>query len=179
MGMKRAKEFSEGLRKTCRLIANNNWLIVCSNQERESDFGVITPGGKGMPYYSTVRIRMTPDKPAKIEKEKKIGKKTLTKVIGIRTTCEVKKNSFDDPFRVSPISFIFNYGVDDIRDQLQWHKEVSGDEKYNVFDSEYATMEAAIKYIEDNNLEQRLKARTIKKWKEIEDAFRTERKKRF
>jgi recombination protein RecA len=179
MGMRRAKEFSEGLRKTCRLIANNNWLIVCSNQERESQTGVVTPGGKGIPYYATVRIRLTPDKPAKIEKEKKIGKKTLTKVVGIRSLGETKKNSFDDPFRTCPISFVFNYGIDDIRDQLQWYKEVSGDDKYNVFDNEYSIMDAAVKHIEDNNFEQRLKSRTIKKWKEIEDAFKIPRKKRF
>lgn len=36
MGMRRAKEFSEELRKTCRLLANNNWLMVGSNQLRQT-----------------------------------------------------------------------------------------------------------------------------------------------
>ena len=58
MGMRRAKEFSEGLRKTCRLIANKEWLIACSNQVREGVMGEVTPGGKGIPFYSSLRIRV-------------------------------------------------------------------------------------------------------------------------
>ena len=34
MGMRRAKEFSEELRKTCRILKQNNFLMVCSNQVR-------------------------------------------------------------------------------------------------------------------------------------------------
>jgi len=179
MGMKRAKCFSEGLRKTCRMIANNNWIIVCSNQERDGEMGVTTPGGKGIPYYATVRIRVTPGKPAKIEKDKKVGVKELTKVIGIKSICEIKKNSVDEPYRTANLSLVFNYGIDSIRDELQWYKEVTGDSKYSAFDGDYVRMDDAIGHIERNNLERRLKERTAKKWREIEDAFRTQRKKRF
>ena len=36
MGMRRAKEFSEELRKTCRIITQNDVLMVCSNQVRQN-----------------------------------------------------------------------------------------------------------------------------------------------
>jgi RecA/RadA recombinase len=32
-GMRRAKEFSEELRKTCRILAQKNYLMVCSNHK--------------------------------------------------------------------------------------------------------------------------------------------------
>jgi len=36
MGMRRAKEFSEACRKTCRVLAQKNFLMVCSNQIRQN-----------------------------------------------------------------------------------------------------------------------------------------------
>ncbi len=35
-GMRRAKEFSEELRKTCRILKDKNYLMVCSNQIRDN-----------------------------------------------------------------------------------------------------------------------------------------------
>ena len=178
-GMRRAKEFSEGLRKTCRIIADNNWIIACSNQERQGPSGTITSGGKGVPYYASIRIRLTRLYPAgRVEKKKKIGKKEIKKIIGIASVAEVKKSSVDDPFRQAVIYIIFGYGIDDIRGNLQWYKEVTGSKKYNCVDANWATIDKAITYIEDNRLEDKLKAMVIKKWHEIEKGFRLKRKKK-
>ena len=180
MGMKRAKDFSEGLRKTCRKIANKKWLIICSNQEREGTNGITTPGGKGIPYYSSLRIRITPNfKGSKIKKTKKIGNKSLDKVIGVASTCEIKKSSVDQPFRTAPISIIFGYGIDSIRDELQWHKEITGSTKYDCFGQEPTTIEKAISIIESEGLIKDLKNRTIDKWEEINEAFKIERKQKI
>ena len=184
-GMRRAKEFSEGLRKVCRLIAKNNWIIACSNQERQGPSGITTPGGRGIPYYSSIRIRLSKmyarGKSWQIKKEKTIGNKKIIKIIGIATMAEVKKSSVDDPFRQAPIYIMFGYGIDDIRGNLQWYKDVTGGKKYNCVDANWSTMDKAINHIETNNLEKELKKMTIKKWHEIETQFNpyiTNRKKK-
>jgi len=178
MGMKRAKDFSEGLRKTCRRIAKNKWLIACTNQEREGQTGVVTPGGKGISYYSSLRIRVLPGFPkSKIKKQRKIKSgKMVEKIIGIQSVCEIKKSSIDEPFRKASMSIIFGYGIDDVRDQLQYFKEITGEKKYNCFDEEVLSIEKAIKYIEENNYIGKLKERTINLWQEVENSFEQDRK---
>ena len=179
-GMRRAKEFSEGLRKTCRLISNNNWVVVCSNQVREGPSGETTPGGRAIPYYSSLRIRVGP--PASGGKIVKIislanGKKH-EKVIGIRSNCIIKKSSLDDPFRNCSISILFGYGIDDIRENLQYLKDGFGLSKYKAVDQEFAFMEKAIAYIEENKLQLQLKQEVINLWEEIESKFVVIRKRK-
>ena len=179
-GMRRGKEFSEGLRKTCRIITNNNWIVVCSNQVREGPSGEITPGGKAIPFYSSLRIRVGP--PATGGKIVKIitlanGKKH-EKIIGIRSNCVIKKSSIDDPFRSCLISILFGYGIDDIRENLQYLKDNLGLSKYKAIDQEFAFMEKAISYIEDNNLQESLQEEVITLWEEIEAKFVVIRKRK-
>jgi recombination protein RecA len=179
-GMRRAKEFSEGLRKTCRLIANNDWIVVCSNQIREGPSGETTPGGRAIPYYSSLRIRVGP--PAQGGKIVKIitlanGKKH-EKIIGIRSNCIIKKSSLDDPFRSCSISILFGYGIDDIRENLQYLKDGLGLSKYKAVDQEFSFMEKAIAHIEENKLQDQLKQEVIDLWEEIEAKFVVIRKRK-
>jgi len=179
MGMKRAKDFSEALRKTCRMIANNNWLIMCSNQERESPTGLVTPGGKAIPYYSSLRIRLTPSfKGGKIKKKIKQGNKEIEKVIGIYSIAEVKKSSIDDPFRTAPVYIIFKIGIDDIRGNLQWYKDMTGSSGYFQLgtDKGFKSITDAIIHIEENNMESDLRELVIDLWEEIESKFEIKRK---
>jgi RecA/RadA recombinase len=178
-GMKRAKEFSEGLRKTARTIANNNWLVPCTNQERESPTGIVTPGGKGIPYYSSVRIRLSrPMQNAKIKKTKTINGVKHEKVEGIRTVAKIVKNSIDEPFREAQFSIIFSLGIDNVRDNIEYIKTNKKLDKYIIFDQEFSRIEKAIEYVEDNNLEKELENQVIDLWGEIQEAFVVNRKKR-
>lgn len=175
-GMRRAKEFSQELRKTCRMIRNNNWIILCSNQIRGGAGGEFVPGGHGIPFYSSVRIRV--GKPASGSKIKSNitlegSRKSLEKIIGIKSTCIVKKNTVDDPYREANIYIIFGYGIDDIRGNLMFIKEVTGNTKYDCVNKEIGFIDKAIAYIEENDLEKELREKTIDLWLEIEDKFRT------
>jgi recombination protein RecA len=179
-GMRPAKEFSMCLRKICRKIANDNWLIVCSNQLREGPKGETTPGGNAIRFYSSLRIRVGP--PAQGAKIPKVvtlanGKK-VEKIIGIRSQCKIKKSSVDEPFRECFISIIFGYGIDDIRENLQYLKENTGSTTYKVADQEFRSMGKAIEYVETNNLQDTLKNEVIDLWSEIEDKFKIERPKK-
>ena len=186
--MKRAKDFSTCLRKTCRIIANEGWLIACSNQIRQGTVGQTTPGGNAIPFYSSLRlkIRPFPTKP-KItqsktvivgEKDGKPIKKSFERVIGVRSVVEVVKSSVDVPFRTAPIYIMFNYGIDDIRANLQWFKEVTDEGSYDVFDRKYKALNDAVAYIEDKGYEDRLRDRVIDMWETIEASFKSTRRKK-
>jgi recombination protein RecA len=175
MGMKRAKDFSQGLRKTCRVIANKNILLVCTNQIRMGDFGYVTPGGMGIPFYCNLRLSLKPGKPAKLTKRRKLklgdseNPSEIERVFGIRTEVTVAKNSIDEPFRSVPMFIVFNYGIDDIRGNLQWLKEVTKDTVYDAVDRKYQRVEDAIRHVEeDRELEKQLVEKVRDIWEEIE-----------
>ncbi len=177
MGMGRANEFSQGLRKSARMFSKKNVLMVCSNQLRDSPTGKTTPGGNAIPFYSSVRMEVMPHFPiSKIKREKTIRGVKQTKIIGIHSDVTITKNSLDDPFRKVPIYIIFGYGIDDVRGNLTWLKENKGLKKYTFGDQEFSGIEPAIAFIEENGLEKKLKKEVIDLWNELEDAFKTQRK---
>jgi len=179
MGGKRAKDFSAGLRKTARLIAQNNKIVVFTNQERETmaSFGPrrTTPGGMAVKYYSSLRIRMSLDE--KIERKIKVVKEEK-RIIGIKSSCEVIKSSIDEPFRIAPVYIIFNYGIDDVRANLQWLKDHSKLTQFGIEGNPlFTSINDAIRYYEDSN--ERillLKNAVINLWDEINQALKTDRK---
>jgi len=174
MGMRRAKEFSQGLRKTARIIANKNWIIACSNQVREGDYGEVTPGGQAIPFYCSLRIRVS--QVDKIKKATTMGKKVIEKVIGIESKCFIRKSSIDDPYRECPIYIVFNYGVDDLRGNLQYNKEMTGNTVYDCLDGKtYQAIDKAIAYVEENSLGNLVKKQTVEIWNEIERKFQFNR----
>jgi len=180
MGMKRAKDFSAGLRKTCRLIANNNWILACSNQLRQGQMGEVTPGGKGIPFYASVRVRIAPvGQKSKIERSATIDfgkKKTVKKIVGIISKCVVVKNTADDPFREAPVYIMFRHGFDDIRANLQWTKDMAGGTVYDAITRDYQVLEQAVHHIEEEGLQKKLRKKVIDWWEEIEEKFKIERK---
>lgn len=203
MGMRRAKEFSQEMRIFCITLRQNNWLLVCTNQVRQSDYGDVTPGGKAIPFYSTVRIKVK--EKDKVEKEKSIHVKDLvdntqeddeedegakggkkkkkkekkiitSKVIGVKSECFTAKNHIDDPYRKVPVYIIFGYGIDDIRGNLQYLKDMTKSSTYDAITKSYQSMDYAVKWIEDNDLEDELREKVIDLWNKIQNKFDTVRK---
>ena len=178
MGMRRAKEFSEECRKTCRILTKNNYLMVCSNQIRQTlnSFGpkYKSPGGEAIPFYASLRLRT--DITKKIKDEKKVAGKVISHVIGVRIEVEVFKSSVWKPYRTTPVTIIFDYGVDNIRENLQFIKDYTKNNMYDCGGFFCNSINEAIKSIEDEKLEQRLKNDVIDLWETIESKFETERK---
>lgn len=182
MGMRRAKEFSEELRKTCRIITKNNLLMVCSNQVRvNADAGpyaqkYVTPGGEAVGFYSSLRLRAM--RPEKIKQKIKVAGKELTKVIGVETEFEVFKSSIDKPYRIAPVVILFDYGIDDIRSNLQYIKNHTKNTQYCIGEKTLSnSMEESIKIIEENPaLIKELKNEVIDLWESIEAKFDSNRK---
>ncbi len=181
-GMRRAKEFSEQCRMTCRTLTDKNFLMVCSNQIRQNlDAGPYgqkykSPGGESIGFYSSLRLKCSSG--YKLKEEQKIAGKSVKQVIGVETEVEVFKSSVWKPFRTAPVIIIFDYGIDDIRANLRFLKQSRKDTTYtlNGTDKLGQSIDAAIDTIEENNLEQELKAAVIQVWNEIEEKFSHDRK---
>ena len=177
MGMKIAKDFSQGLRKACTLIRRNNFIIACSNQLRQNSSGEVTSGGKGIPFYASLRIRIGPPTQNKyLKTTKTINEVKHEKIYGIQSQCTIKKSSVDDPFRTANVYIVFGLGIDDIRANLAYMKQNTNVTSYVAIDKEFGRMDTAIKHIEDNNLELELKEQVISLWEEIEAKFKVQRK---
>jgi RecA/RadA recombinase len=181
MGGRRAKELSQETRKLCRIISQKNYLMVCSNQIRQVmdaqpfQEKFISPGGEAYKFYSSVRLRT--NNPSKIKEIKKIRGKDVTQYVGIETRIDVYKNSTWEPYHSAPLYFIFDYGIDDIRGNLQYVKDFSKNKIYTVNGKELSdSMNESIAIVEEENLELELKEEVIDLWEFIQSKFRKNRK---
>jgi len=178
MGGARSKAFSTFLRKTGRIFKQTDCIMICTNQAREAigQYGsrITTSGGHAIKHWATIRIYIK--QAIKIVKKKKVGGKEINRVIGIKSLCRIEKNSCDIPYREAEINIIFRYGIDDIRGNLEFLKSYEENECYSLTDKKI--IDSAIKYIEENNLINELKDKTINIWHETEDKFKINRKKK-
>lgn len=184
MGMRRAKEFSEGLRKTCRLLKQNNYIMACSNQIRTNvdatGFGeqFSVPGGKAIAFYASVRLRF--HKPEKLKKKIKFNGKEIEEKTGVKVKVEVYKNSCDAPYRTADVYIKFDYGIDDIRANLQYLKDYLGGTTYCIGEHKLdISLDKSVRLVEKQELEQDLKDAVIELWQEIQDKFVEIRKKKI
>jgi len=183
MGMRRAKEFSEELRKTARILAQSNMLMVCSNQLRVNvgaTYGpkYTTPGGEAIGYYASLRLQIKPMlKDSKIKRTEKTNGKDETRVVGITSEITVMKSSVDKPHRIAPLTVLFDYGIDDIRENLKFVKKYKDSSTYTLNGEKLAVkLERAIEMIEDDNRAKELKEEVIDLWESIEARFIVNRK---
>jgi len=207
MGMRRAKEFSEGLRIHARTIGDMLWMA--SNQERDGKYGPSTPGGNAVGFYASLRVRIRQIEKIDLEKEfkpnnvpdwimgaqdkkdeeeeekKKVKRKKekedvkIKKVIGIKSECYVTKSTIDDPYRSAMIYIIFGHGIDDVRGNLQYIKDMYNLNSYATPDGKrYMGMEQAIAHVYEGDRIDDLKKQVVRTWHEIEELFRANRERK-
>jgi hypothetical protein len=156
------------------MLPNKNIIMVASNQVRQSgnQFGpkYRTPGGEAVGFYASVRLQI--QNPQKIKETHYVAGKQVTRVIGVESTVEVYKNSTWKPYRTAPLTILFDYGIDDVRQNLQFVKDYTKNNVYTVGGETLDKgMEKAIQKVEDQGLEQQLREEVIDLWEGIEQKF--------
>jgi len=183
-GMRRAKEFSQELRVTCRSFVDKNILMVCSNQQRQNVGGgeyapkFKSTGGEAISFYSSLRLKFNSASKIKSDIVTIAGKK-MQKVIGVETEIEVFKSSVGHPYGMAPICILFDYGIDDIRTNLQYIKDNTKESLYTINGEKLAqSLTESILMIEEDGREQELKDCVIDLWEEIDEKLSVKRKKK-
>lgn len=180
---RRAKDFSQGFRTHARMFKEKNLIVVCSNQLREN-IGALpgqekysSPGGQAFKFFASLQIRVKKQKNHKIKRTRTYKGVKEEKVIGIASQIEVSKSSVWKPHRTAPLYIIYDYGIDDVRANLEFvsrYKSVKGFAVRDEFAGTY--MDDAIAYVEKHGLEKELREETIDLWEAHEKKFQISRK---
>ena len=109
-----ARLMSQALRKLTSTIHHSRTAVVFINQLREKvgvSYGSpeVTPGGRALKFYSSVRIDL----------RRTESIKQGTEIIGSRVRARIVKNKIAAPFRVTEFDIMFNQGISKMGDLLE------------------------------------------------------------
>jgi len=113
MGLQ-ARLMSQALRKLTSAIHRSHTAVIFINQLREK-IGVtygnpeVTPGGRALKFYSSVRIDLR-----RVESIKQ-----GSEIVGNRVRARIVKNKIAAPFRVAEFDIMFNQGISRMGDLLE------------------------------------------------------------
>ena len=118
--------------------------------------------------------------PIKLKTKQKIKGKDHERIVGITTNIEVYKSSIWKPYHNAEIHILYDYGIDDIRSNLQYIKSITSNSVYMIGEEKLSrSLDESILMVEEDNREKELKMEVIDLWNEVEGSFDSGRKPRY
>ncbi len=177
-GMAKPKMLSENLRGMISSLSKSGSILIIVSQTRD-DINPMTmtkktrSGGRALKFYASFEMWMAV--------RSKLKKGGISKI-------KISKNKVTGKVREIPINLYYDYGIDNIRGNIEWLLEnstVTGWSKpkkaqkftapeFGFDDSKTnaTTMQNLINHIEENNLEEELSEVVEGFWNQIEDGLR-------
>lgn len=115
-----ARLMSQAMRKLTAAISKTNCVAIFINQVRDK-IGIaygspeVTPGGRALKFYSSVRIEVRRGEAIKNGAE----------IIGSRTRCKVSKNKVAPPFKECEFDLMFGEGISRVGELLDLAVELN------------------------------------------------------
>jgi recombination protein RecA len=170
-GARRAAVFTEEIRWTAKEIKDQNIIVVCSNQIRDKINAMpfeekTRAAGASRQALHQFSIRLKIKSVEKIRKTITISGSKTKRIIGKKINIVVEKSSVDIDYREASITLIHRYGIDDIRDNLEYIKQYTG--KYpDIFGEERPDLESMeiddLKdYIRESGIKQKIDKKLTK-----------------
>lgn len=181
-GMGKAKGASSILREVCGKMKQTDSILLIISQTRDN-VDPMSPskrtrsGGRALKFYATHEVWLY------------LGKqiKSRDRTIGTEVEISVSKNKITGKRRSVSVSIFYDYGIDDIGSMIDFlldEKAWTGGGKSPIdtkgdLCKEPMQRTKLIEYIEDNNLEGKLKKIVAAEWKSIEDSLKLKRKSKY
>ena len=167
-GTSRAKANSAAFRKYIRRLATSEVAVVVIDQTREK-IGVLfgssktVSGGNAIKFYASTRVILRHAGDLKNKAEK---------TVGVKIKFKIEKNKIGPPMREGFFYVVFEYGVDDLRANIEWLADKARDSAMELKGSWLAWkgenlgqgIEAAIAKAEALGLEGAIAAEVARVW---------------
>jgi len=162
-GTMRAKQMSIALRKYIRPLSDTKTSVIFIDQSRMNIGFAYGPketysGGMALKFYASTRIHLKHGTKEKNKKDVEIG--TWINFL-------VDKSKVSAPHRGSEFCILYDYGIDNIHSNLLFLQEAQKEDRTVSFNGTSGFMSKMIKYVEENNLEEKLDAEVEKAWLEL------------
>jgi recombination protein RecA len=179
-GTGRAQLMSLGFRKHIGALSRSNVSLIFIDQARENLTGMgkkyVFSGGQALRFYASTRVY--------VEKKGNILNRHK-RIVGVEVYFRVEKNKIAPPFREGTFCLLFDYGIDNIQTNLKWLKENDPNisAKSSWFEvpgvsKKFQTIDAAIEYVEKNQLEDELDDAVYSVWRELYEPVERKRRER-
>jgi recombination protein RecA len=169
-GTEKPKFASSLLRRIKSKVKKHDSLVIIISQTRDNIGWGVNPktrsGGRALKFYSTVELWASCEK--KVE--------SRGRMIGVNVKVKISKNKLTGKLRDVRFPIYYEYGVDDIGSCIEFLLEEKARPDWLPVSKRLSSM---IAWVENNDMEDRLRREVGRVWEAIEESIRLQRKSKY